>query len=168
MILIYAGRRQLADAEGVRKRVAELLESFRPRLLVGSAAAGADLLVLGLARAKGIAAHLVLLGGVAEFEEASVSDLGGEWAQRYREILADTGVSVEVVEAQGPDRRAAHLMVNSAIVEAARRTAAEDEEIVALAVLEESGNSGSVTADLISRAERYGWPTVRTPPTVEL
>lgn len=167
MILIYAGRRQVADAEGVRERVGELLEEYRPRLLVGSAAAGADLLVLRLAREKAIAVHLVLLGGVAEFEEASVSDLGGQWTQRYREVLADTGVSAEVVEAQGPDRRAAHLRVNGVIVETARRAAAEDEEIVALAIMEESGNNGSVTADLVARAERCGWPTVRMPPTVE-
>ncbi|WP_331727875.1 hypothetical protein [Streptomyces sp. NBC_01176] len=162
MILIYAGRRQATDAQGVRERVRTLLDEVRPRLLVGSAAAGADLLVLALARERDIPARVILLGGVAEFERVSVADLGEEWIERYREILADTGVSVESVASPGPDRRAAHLMVNEMIIETARREATEGEEVIALAVTESPGSGGSVTADLVAQAERRGWPVVTT------
>lgn len=167
MILIYAGRRQITDAPGVRDRVGGLLDAYRPRLLVGSAAAGADLLVLELARERDIPVRVILLGSVTEFEQASVADLGEEWPRRYREVLSDAGVSVEIVESPGPDRRAAHLMVNGVIIETARRAAARGEEIVALALTERAGIGGSVTADLVAKAERQGWPTVSTPVPTE-
>lgn len=159
----------MTDAQGVRERVATLLNEIRPRLLVGSAAAGADLLVLALARERDIPARVIVLDGVAEFERVSVADLGEEWSRRYRETLADMDVSVSSVSSPGPDRRAAHLMVNDAIVETARRAAAKDEGVVALAVTEppESGRSGgSVTADLVARAELCGWPVITTASTV--
>ena len=165
MILIYAGRRQTTDAQGMRERVGTLLDEIRPRLLVGSAAAGADLLVLALARERDIPARVILLGEVAEFERVSVADLGEEWSLRYREMLADTDVSVESVASPGPDRRAAHLMVNEVIVVTAWRAAAKGEKVVALAVTEPPGSGqsgGGVTADLVARAERRGWPVVTT------
>lgn len=107
MILLYAGR--LPSAEGfpdanvpfVAAEVARLLRGLSPRLVVGSGAAGADLTVLDAAISLGIAARVVLAGSVDEFRASSVAE---GWGERYRRVLASSGVEViELPRVPGDD-----------------------------------------------------------------
>jgi hypothetical protein len=62
-----------------------------------SAAAGADLLLLTEALARGIATHIVLPYSPDEFEMSSVRPCGSEWVRRYRNVLGQTA-SLDTLE----------------------------------------------------------------------
>lgn len=71
MVLAYAGRLPGTDAFPddnvgyVGEHVERLINNLRPRIVVGSAAAGADLLVLQAALKTSAAARVVLAGSLA-------------------------------------------------------------------------------------------------------
>ena len=77
------------------------LGALRPRLVVGAAASGADLLVLAAARAEGIPAHIVLPFAMPRFLETSVATRGAAWEQRFTELVA--GADVEVLDEHEDD-----------------------------------------------------------------
>ncbi len=93
MIVLYAGRRPgTADfpepnAEFVGRQIMQLLAGLRPRLVVGSAAAGADILTLEAAEALGIPAEVVIAGDRAAFCSASVADKGDAWRRRFHHLV---------------------------------------------------------------------------------
>lgn len=93
VVITYAGRLPGADdfpAENVgyiREQVDRLMASLRPRMVVGSAAAGSDLLVLDAVLRNGADAKVVLAGAVAEFRESSVVGWGEEWQLMFDAII---------------------------------------------------------------------------------
>lgn len=75
VIVVYTGRRP-SGAKGlfpddnlafVQERLERLLVGLRPRVVVGSAAAGADLLAAAAAANVGADVHLIAAGPVDEF-----------------------------------------------------------------------------------------------------
>lgn len=98
MIVAYAGRRPSEDEfpEAYKDNVGDLLDQLlvglQPRMAVGSAAAGSDLLALQGAVKAGARAHVVLPGGRDDFRASSVVDRDGEWGVRYDALLASDSV----------------------------------------------------------------------------
>ena len=89
MILLYAGRRSGsadfpdANVEFVAEQIGQVLGGLRPRRIIGSAAAGADLLALRAAEELDIPAAVVIVGDRDSFRESSVADKGPDWVRRY-------------------------------------------------------------------------------------
>ncbi len=89
MIVLYAGRRSGsadfpdANVEFVAEQIGQVLGGLRPRRIVGSAAAGADLLALRAAEELEIPAEAVIVGDRDSFRESSVADKGPDWVRRY-------------------------------------------------------------------------------------
>lgn len=96
-VVALAGRRVGApDARQVRfpPRNAPMVEDgvrncFEKgvRVLVCSAASGADLLALGVASEMGIRRRVLLPFARALFRETSVADRPGDWGERYDRVL---------------------------------------------------------------------------------
>jgi hypothetical protein len=97
VIVLYAGRRSGTDefpesnVDFVGEQITQLLAGLRPRRVIGSAAAGADLLALEAAEALGIAADAIIVGDRDAFRAASVSDKGAAWERRYEHQLSRIG-----------------------------------------------------------------------------
>jgi class 3 adenylate cyclase len=66
----------------------ERLAAIAPACVYGSAACGADLLVLELAREMGAQTHVVLPFPAADFRRESVDFAGGDWGLRFEQALA--------------------------------------------------------------------------------
>lgn len=139
MILVYAGRRPgsaafpAANVEFVGEQIEQLLEGLRPRVVVGSAAAGADLLVLGAALRVGAGAHVQLAGTRAAFREGSVADKDPTWGRRFDALLAQRAVTTtEIALAQ--DAEESYRAVTAELLRKAADVREVGEEIVVLAV----------------------------------
>ena len=116
-IVAFAGRR--IDAPGSAaprfpsdqlERVARELGAFfdarSVRAVVGSAACGADILILEAARERGLETHIVLPFDAARFRETSVIDRGRDWGPRYDQALAyaaQRGRVIVIAKAGGSD-----------------------------------------------------------------
>ncbi|MGI5202364.1 hypothetical protein ACQEU6_12440 [Spirillospora sp. CA-108201] len=107
MIVVYGGRRP-SDAEGefppaslpvIERRLDDMLTMLRPRLAIGSAAAGTDLLAASAALKAGAAVELLVTSDAEEFVAASIADKGAEWTNRYRALAA--APLAEVIELPG-------------------------------------------------------------------
>jgi hypothetical protein len=109
MILLYAGRRPggpefPAENEAfVAAQVEQVVKGLAPRRVVGSAAAGADLLVLQAAAGQDVPADVFVAGDRARFRETSVADKGEPWTRRYDALLRLDDINVVDVPAQDED-----------------------------------------------------------------
>lgn len=72
----------------VRDALRRRLEAMAPLAAYGSAACGADLLCLEIAREIGAETHIVLPFPSADFRRASVDFAGGDWGARFDKALA--------------------------------------------------------------------------------
>ena len=137
VIITYAGRLPGADdfpAENVGyvgDQVARLMAGLRPRLVVGSAAAGADLLVLDAALRNGLAAKVVLAGTVVEFRESSVAGWGPEWQRMFDTITEHDRVDLLEVP-RHEDDGASYAAVTKRIREIAEGEVEDGESTVGL------------------------------------
>lgn len=137
MIVVYAGRRPGAgfpedNVTFVAEQIERIVKGLRPRLVVGSAAAGADLLVIEAATRSGVPAHVLLSGDQAAFRESSVADKGGAWTLRYDVQLGLPSVRVEEV-ARGEDDGASYRAVTARITTTAEAQLQPNEQLVVLA-----------------------------------
>jgi hypothetical protein len=73
----------LAHAPRVRERLAAVITARSASALVSSAACGADLVALDVARDLGLRRRIVLPFGRAEFRRRSVVDRPGEWGPLF-------------------------------------------------------------------------------------
>jgi hypothetical protein len=169
MIVAYAGRRPgsedfpTANVAEVGARIEQVLAGLRPNRVVGSAAAGADLLVLEAAERLGIAAEVVLVGDVESFRESSVVDKGGDWGARYD--VAMKRLSPELVPAlEDPD--AGYRAVTKLIIERAQELLREDEALVVLVVSRPRAEGGH-TEDLARRGADLGRLLLRVDPSLD-
>jgi hypothetical protein len=107
VLLLFAGRRPgtrdfpSANVDFVAEQITQLLAGLRPRRVVGSAAAGADLLVLEAAESLGIEAEVVIVGDRESFRAASVADKGEAWVRSYDHQLE--AASVETLPTQATE-----------------------------------------------------------------
>ena len=152
MIVLFAGRRPGSDdfpdanVEGVGEQIAQLLGGLRPRVLVGSAAAGADLMVLEAAEALGLDAEAIIVGTRDEFRAGSVADKGADWERRYDHQIER--VKVEELAAKG-EAAAGYRAVTKRIAERGEELSKEGEPIVILAVAAAARDGADHTEELI-------------------
>ncbi|WP_103027209.1 hypothetical protein [Salinibacter altiplanensis] len=146
MILALAGRRPdptdaddqrfpIANAIAVREQMRSILGQVQPRILIGSAACGADLLGQDVARDLGIETRVVLPFGGEKFRETSVVDRPGHWGALYDRIiqLARANDRLKIVQA-GYDSDQPYEAANEKILGLSRRHTQPDEELSALIV----------------------------------
>jgi hypothetical protein len=158
MIVVYAGRRTLADEGHTAERIADLFTELRPRLVIGSAAAGTDLLILERAGRREVPAQVVVYESVAEYAERSVADKGADWSARFQAALTRPGVTVHTVSA--PEGEAEYRAVNARILEAAAAAAAPGENVVALVLRGPARAGPDFTAEFAAGAHERGWKVI--------
>lgn len=152
MIVVYGGGRPSGTGEVFSRphvdRVLEQLElmiaGLRPRLLVGSAAAGADLLVLSAAKKLTDklrpTCHVITPGSQAAFRKASVDRWGPGWTERYNDLPGPPFVELNELVITPADTEFA--AVNREIVRYARAKRRGDEPIVGIRVGPPPGDLG--------------------------
>jgi hypothetical protein len=137
MIVLFAGRRpgssEFPDSnvEFVGEQIRQLLGGLRPRRIVGSAAAGADLLALEAAEALGLEAETVIAGERDAFRGASVADKGMAWARRFEHQL-DRVPSEQLATLPTPEE--SYRAVTRRIVQRGEELAQEHEAVVVLVI----------------------------------
>ena len=85
--------------------------------LVTGGARGADIIAAEKALARGAGLHLVLAFEPDRFAEASVTLPGTDWEKRFRDLVEDAEVQVEVV---GGDEDDVYVRTNRRILDVAR------------------------------------------------
>jgi len=146
MILALAGRRPdppdadeqrfpIANAIAVREQMRSILSRVQPRILVGSAACGADLLGQDVAGDLGIETRVVLPFDAEKFRETSVVDRPGHWGALYDRIIrwGQANDRLTIVQA-GDDSDQPYEAANEKILSLSRRHTQPDEELSALIV----------------------------------
>lgn len=172
MVLAVAGRR--IDAEGqaqarfplsqvptVRQRLRRLLIEQDVRVLVCSAACGADLVALGEAAKMGIERHIVLPFDPERFRISSVIDRPGDWGEAFDRVLAEVkGAGGLVVLPKAEDGQTAYAAANRLILETARELALRTGDRAAAALIWDgrSRGAGDLTAEFGGEARRMGFP----------
>lgn len=135
MIVAIAGRRidaagtqpprfPLARRATVRRRIRAALRRMGATTTVSSAACGADLLTLAVARELGLRRRIVLPYCAEWFLEDSVTDRPGRWKSLYVSLIADARASGDLIEldcARGSDE--AFRSANETILREALRLA---------------------------------------------
>ncbi len=176
MIIVYAGAqadetgrsepRLPPGAEGdLLTRVRGLLHSLKPRLLIGAAASGSDIIIAETARMEQIEVRLSLPFGVEDFRESSVLIRGERWGLRFDRLLDGIGPAGIGVGQDMPGTESVYLRHNAVLLEEATALAHADERIWVLLVRRPPDPaSPSVTDDLAARAEAYGLLTLDLDP----
>lgn len=149
----------------VTDRVGALLDGLRPRCVVGSAASGADLIVLSEADRRSIPSHVVLPLPLDRFREISVADQGGQWLEIFDRLVGRPGSSVvEIIIADRSDDQEWELKGNGMIIDAAQSQAA-DRPIAALVVADLGVES--ISTRFWDQAVALGWSVHVISPIVE-
>ena len=166
MIVVFAGRRPGSDAfpdenvSIVKQRIHQAVAELRPRLAIGSAAAGADLLTACAALAAGARVEILLAGGKERFQSESVDDKGPSWSEQFNRLLCSDAVSVtEVLRVDDAD--VAYRAVTAAIVERAEQLAEEQETIALLAMSSPRDEGVDHTEEMVALARQRGWRVLR-------
>lgn len=172
MILLYAGRRPGTDAfpdanvGRVCERIGEVVETINPSAVVGSAAAGADLLVLKNAVCRSIPAHVLVAGDREAFRAGSVADKGGSWVRCYDALLGHPGVTLQQVPLTATPDESYRAVTNALGAQAERVAAGHGEEIAVLAVSElPAAGTLDHTEELVEAQRRAGRRVLRIDPT---
>jgi hypothetical protein len=166
VILVFAGRRPGSDAfpeenvGAVAEQARGLVAELGPRLAIGSAAAGADLLTAEAALEAGARIEVLLAGDRDRFRSESVDDKGAPWPERFDRMLDNHAVTVTEV-ARVEDADASYRAVTAAIVERAERLAEEGERVTLLALSSPRGGKVDHTEELVALARARGWRVLR-------
>jgi hypothetical protein len=175
MILVFAGRR--VDAEGasparfplenvdrVRHEVDRVLADQQPAIVVGSAACGADLIVLDAARRLGLRRRVVLPFNHTEFRSRSVTDRPGDWGPLFDTVLSEAASAGDLVELTfDPEDETAYAQTNQEIFRQAEQMARGPKVPCSALVIWDmtSRGKGDVTEAFLKEAELRQWPVVR-------
>ncbi len=169
MIVVYAGRRPGPDLPEdnvpfVSEQVERVVAGLRPRLVVGSAAAGADLLVIEAATRSKLPVRVLLAGTRAAFRAGSVADKGRAWELRYDTQLDLPSVAVEEVALAG-DGEASYQAVTKRISRTAEDQLEDEEELVVLAVwAPRSADGTDHTEEMVAHHEARGRLVLKVDP----
>lgn len=171
MVLAGAGRR--IDAEGqaearfplsgvatVRQKLRALLIEQEVRMLVCSAACGADLVALDEAGKLGIERHIILPFEPERFRISSVIDRPGGWGELFDRALADVkGAGGLVVLPEPGEEQTAYAAVNRVILETVRELALRTGDRAAAALVWDgrSRGAGDLTAEFRDEARGMGF-----------
>lgn len=143
----------------VRARLAALFGHLNLTDLACSAAAGADLLALEAAAARGVRRHVVLPGDPAEFVDHSVASRPGPWLGLFERLVLTPGPDLTLETLGLPVK--AYAEVNEAILGRALALASMGEK-QPLVILVWDGDRGpdDITADFGERAKARGFERV--------
>ena len=149
-----------------------MLRDLRPDVLVGSAACGADLLVLEAAGRLRIQRRVLLPFDRETFRATSVADRPGTWGPRFDAVIDEVTASGNLVELElDPNDGRAYQEANAAIFrEAEALTRRLRQPCQALVIWDgATRGSGDVTEGFLSEVRRRGWPATEIdsahPPT---
>jgi hypothetical protein len=166
-VLISAGRRvDPADAAvsrfpssevaEVRRKIQKFFAQEKPRAVVCSAACGADLLVLDVARSRHTERFVLLPSEQKEFRKTSVTDRPGDWGELYDGVLKTS--KVEVLKL--PEGQEGYLETNLKLLdrgqELARKYSVSTEALVVWN--QESRGPDDVTAHFLEQANLRNIP----------
>jgi hypothetical protein len=143
-----------SNVDDVSARVRALLSSMQPRELIGAAASGSDLVILGQALSLGLKPRIVLPFPVDRFRQTSVESRGPDWLRRYDHVLAEVErgrARLEILDE--PEDDDVYLRTNERLLARARDLRRRGEEIVVLVLRPSGGDGRSVTDDLAARGE---------------
>ncbi len=176
MILVYAGRRPSEEGgafppsreEYLTERVRRLIAGLRPDRIVGSAAAGSDVIILEVAGEFGIPATVVLGGDVESFAAESVDDKPG-WRQRFDAVMQAPNTTVETLDLDGgggDTYRAVTRRISERAAELNGALEADGSESELVGLLLSGGSRGrhDYTEDLGRQLEAAGHLVLRLDP----
>ena len=131
-------------------------------MLVSSAACGADLIALDLARGLGIRRSIVLPFAAERFRETSVVDRPGEWGPVFDRVLKESEV---LILSGDSDDHSAYARANTAILGEAQRLGRESGEPIHAAVVWDGQAHGEqdLTAEFLDEARRRGFMIAEIP-----
>jgi hypothetical protein len=117
------------------------MRRLNARLLVCSAACGADQAALEAAHELGVARRVILPFAESRFRQTSVVDRGEQWGTRFDRTMADLRAAKAVVTLEaGDDEAAAYVTANLVILDQAQEQAREAaDDLVAVLVAESPG-----------------------------
>jgi hypothetical protein len=131
-------------------------------VVVGSAACGADILLLEAAASRGVRAHIVLPFDVVRFRQTSVIDRGLDWGPRYDAAIAyaeRNGDVIVLLADSGSDEEAYASATERIIAEAQRLSRELAQSAIALAIWDQRPRpEGDATQQFLDLAERAGFP----------
>jgi MAP3K TRAFs-binding domain len=139
MILLYAGRRSPgpdfpeSNEDFVAAQVDQIIKGLAPRRVIGSAAAGADLLVLQAAASQQIPADVLVAGDRDLFKAMSVSDKGARWSRQYDALLNRDDVNIVDVPRHDEDDDT-YRAITQLIAQQPEAVLADGEQVVVLIV----------------------------------
>jgi hypothetical protein len=155
--------RRHAVATAIRARLIDA----DARLLVCSAACGADLLALDAAAGLGIRRRVILPFPVAVFRQRSVTDRPGDWGPLFDSVCEETSRAGDLVilDSRGDAPGAYAETVRAILTEGdALRLPSGLETRLAVAVWEgPRSRSTDVTHEFLDEARRRHWPTTEIP-----
>jgi hypothetical protein len=179
MILVYAGRRvdpaitpavqpaeqrfPLNNVPRVAREVNRVLGALLPSSVVGSAACGADLLVLEAAGALGMRRRIILPFDRTTFRARSVTDRPGDWGTRFDEVVKEVSREGDLVEfAFDPNDEATFVRTTLEIFRDAETLArSTGDDCGALVIWNGvTRGPGDVTETFLNEANRRGWSPV--------
>ena len=177
MLLVYAGRRVDADADGpqteerfparniprVAREIETILIDSKPSTVIGSAACGADLLVLEAAGRLGIRRRIILPFDRARFRASSVTDRPGDWGPRFDAVIDEVSAAGDVVQLSLDSQDdATYQQANVEIYRDAETLAQRSgEECRALVVWNGVPRGKTdVTEGFLNEANRRRWPVM--------
>lgn len=140
----------------VRADLKSLFEQEAVGFLVCSAACGADLIALDLAKKVGIRYRIILPFSIERFRQSSVVDRAGDWGPLFDQLMRDIPDSELIVLKELANDDEAYEHANKEIVRQAAMTAAP-ETALAIAVWEGRPRQGSdATASFLQLAKDAG------------
>lgn len=143
----------------VRERTYELFRSLSPCSIVCSAACGADLVALDVARSLGVKRRIILPFNPAKFRSTSVVDRPGNWGALFDSLCKQAIIDddLKVLPAVDDDNEA-YSMVSEYIIQEALKIAnlgTQTESLAAVTVWEgHSRGAGDETAQFAELAEK--------------
>ena len=159
------GRFPLARSAAVREKLRRLFDEQGAGTLVSSAACGADLLAVDVARERRMRIRIILPFDEETFRQASVTDRPGEWGALYDAACRAARASNDLVEMDldPSNGQKAYEAATERIIEDASSIAAE-QGAGALAVAVSDGLSrgaDDLTEYFVAGAERCGMKVIR-------
>jgi hypothetical protein len=142
----------------VTDRVRSAFARLKPDVVVSSAAAGADLIAIGIAEERGLQPYIILPFDVDQFEASSV-DRPGDWKPRYREAIAraQRAGRLEILDPPAATNDEAYVAVTDLIFARAAELAGGPAGVVAIAIWEGSARDDSdLTWRLLHIAQQAG------------
>jgi hypothetical protein len=154
-----------ARVDAVRAKLQQLFTELQATTLAASAACGADLLGLDIARSLGMRFRIVLPFNEKTFRESSVTDRPGDWGPLYDDLCAQARASDDLIEMgfePAIDQLAYEQATNRILDEAVRLAETERTKATAVSVSDGvSRSAGDLTEHFVALARQRGMDVIR-------